>query len=116
VPGGLLAEATRGDPVSEITWCSLSLWDLGRRMAARGFGCGKDAIARIMRGEGYSLQAMAKVLEGRQHPGRDAQFRHINAMIGALRAAGHPVVSVDAKKKEQFGPGMAARGGPGESR
>ena len=102
--GGLLEEATRGDPVSEITWCSLSLRDLGQRMAARGFRCGKDALARMLRGEGYSLQAMAKVLEGRQHPGRDAQFRHINAMIGAFRAAGHPVVSVDAKKKEQLGP------------
>jgi hypothetical protein len=102
--GGLLEEATRGDPVSEITWCSRSLRDLERRMAARGFRCGKDAVARMLRGEGYSLQAMAKVLEGRQHPGRDGQFRHINAMIAAFRAAGHPVVSVDAKKKEQLGP------------
>jgi hypothetical protein len=47
---------------------------------------------------------MAKVLEGRQHPDRDVQFRHISAMIRAFRAAGHPVVSVDAKKKEQLGP------------
>jgi hypothetical protein len=102
--GGLLEEATRGDPVSEITWCSLSLRDLERQMAARGFRCKKDAIARMLRGQGYSLQAMAKVLEGRQHPDRDAQFRHINAMIRAFAAAGHPVVSVDAKKKEQLGP------------
>jgi Rhodopirellula transposase DDE domain len=102
--GGLLEEATRGDPVSEITWCSLSLRDLERRLAARGWRCKKDAIARIMHEDGYSLQAMAKVLEGRQHPDRDGQFRHINAMIAAFRAAGHPVVSVDAKKKEQLGP------------
>jgi Rhodopirellula transposase DDE domain len=100
----LAEEATRGDPVSEITWCSLSLRDLQRRMAAGGFGCGKDAIARMLRGDGYSLQAMAKVLEGRQHPGRDRQFRHISAMIRAFRKAGHPVVSVDTKKKEQLGP------------
>jgi len=102
--GGVLEEATRGDPVSEITWCSLSLRDLERQMAARGFGCKKDAIARILCEDGYSLRAMAKVLEGRQHPGRDAQFRHINAMIRAFRSAGHPVVSVDTKKKEQLGP------------
>jgi hypothetical protein len=102
--GGLLEEATRGDPVAEITWCSLSLRDLERRLAAQGFRCRKDAVARIMRGDGYSLQAMAKVLEGKQHPGRDGQFRHIGAMIRAFRKAGHPVVSVDAKKKEQLGP------------
>jgi hypothetical protein len=102
--GDLLEETTRGDPVAEITWCSLSLRDLKRRMAARGFRCGKDAIARMLHGDGYSLQAMAKVLEGKQHPGRDAQFRHISAMIRAFRKAGHPVVSVDTKKKEQLGP------------
>jgi Rhodopirellula transposase DDE domain len=101
---GVLEEATRGDPVSEITWCSLSLRDLCRQLAARGFRCGKDAIARMLRQEGYSLQAMAKVLEGRQHPDRDGQFRHVNAMIRAFRAAGYPVVSADAKKKEQLGP------------
>ena len=43
-------------------------------------------------------------MEGRQHPDRDAQFGHINAMIAQFTAAGDPVVSVDAKKKEQLGP------------
>jgi hypothetical protein len=101
---GLAEAATRGDPVSEVTWCSLSLRDLERAMGGLGPGCGKDAVARILRGEGYSLQGMSRVLEGRQHPGRDAQFRHVNGQIAAFRAAGDPVVSVDAKKKEQLGP------------
>jgi hypothetical protein len=78
-----LAEAgTRGDPVAEITWCSLSVRELGRELAGRGFCCGKDAVARILRAEGYSLQGMSRTIEGRQHPDRDAQFRRINAMIG----------------------------------
>ena len=73
-------------------------------MAVLGFRCGKDAIARMMREDGYSLQGMSRVLEGNQHPDRDAQFRHINEQIAAFGAAGDPVVSVDAKKKEQLGP------------
>jgi Rhodopirellula transposase DDE domain len=101
---GRLEAAARGDPMSEITWCSLSLRDLERQLAGLGFWCKKDAIARMMREDGYSLQGMAKVLEGKQHPDRDAQFRHINAMIAQFRDAGEPVVSVDAKKKEQLGP------------
>jgi hypothetical protein len=101
---GLAEAATRGDPVAEITWCSLSLRDLERELARRGFRCGKDAIARMLREDGYSLQGMSRVLEGKQHPGRDAQFRHINAMIAQFTEAGDPVVSVDAKKKEQLGP------------
>ena len=35
--GGLLEAATRGDPMVEITWCSLSLRDMERQMAALGF-------------------------------------------------------------------------------
>jgi hypothetical protein len=101
---GLAEAATRGDPIAEITWCSLSLRDLEREMARLGFRCGKDAIARMLREDGYSLQGMSRVLEGKQHPDRDAQFRHINAMIAAFRDAGDPVASVDTKKKEQLGP------------
>ena len=100
----LLAASTRGDPVVAVTWTTLSLREIVRRMAARGRRCEKDALARMMREDGYSLQGNSRVIEGRQHPDRDAQFRHINAMIAAFRAAGDPVVSVDAKKKEQLGP------------
>ena len=87
---GLLEAATRGDPVAEVTWCSLSLRDLERQMAGLGFRCGKDAIARMLREDGYSLQGMSRVLEGKQHPDRDAQFRHINAMIAAVPGGGGP--------------------------
>jgi hypothetical protein len=101
---GLLEATVRGDPVTEVTWTTLSLRDLEREMAGLGFGCGKDALARMLREDGYSLQGMSRVLEGKQHPDRDAQFRHINGMIAEFTAAGDPAVSVDAKKKEQLGP------------
>jgi len=101
---GLLEDGKRGDPVSPLTWSVLSLRDLEQRMAALGFRCGKDAVARLMHQDGWSLRGMAKVLEGSQHPDRDAQFRRINAMIAEFTAAGEPAVSVDGKKKEQLGP------------
>jgi len=101
---GLLEASTRGDPVVAVTWTTLSLREIAREMAARGHPCEKDALARMMHEDGYSLQGMSRTIEGRQHPDRDAQFRHINGMIAAFTAAGDPVVSVDAKKKEQLGP------------
>ena len=52
---------------------------------------------------GFSLQGNAKVSEGRQHEDRDAQFRYINEQVREYLAAGQPVVSVDAKKKENVG-------------
>ncbi len=58
---------------------------------------------RLLREHGFSLQANAKTLEGRQHPDRDAQFRYINEQARQHRTAGQPVISVDAKKKEHLG-------------
>jgi hypothetical protein len=101
--GEVLEAGRRGDPMSAVTWNILSLRDIAGKMAARGFGCGKDAVARIMRAEGYSLQGMSRVKEGKQHPDRDAQFGRINDMIALFTAAGEPVISVDTKKKELIG-------------
>jgi hypothetical protein len=102
--GGLLEAATRGDPVVAVKWTTLSLRDLEREMAGLGFRVKKDAVARLLRAAGYSLQGMSRTAEGKQHPDRDAQFRHVNAMIAEFTAAGDPVISVDGKKKEQLGP------------
>jgi hypothetical protein len=44
--------------MAEITLCSLSLREIGRQMASLGLGCGKNAIARMLREDGYSLQGM----------------------------------------------------------
>jgi Rhodopirellula transposase DDE domain len=101
--GEVLEAGRRGDPMSAVTWNILSLRDIAERMAARGFAVKKDAVARMMRADGYSLQGMSRVKEGRQHPGRDAQFGRINDMITLFMLAGEPVISVDTKKKELIG-------------
>jgi hypothetical protein len=100
---GLLEAGKRGDPMSEITWSVLSLRDIARQMARQGFTCGKDAISRLMREDGWSLRGMSRVTEGKQHGDRDAQFRHIDARIAQYQAAGEPVASADGKKKEKLG-------------
>jgi hypothetical protein len=51
----------------------------------------------------YSLQSNRKTREGRQHPDRDGQFRHINARVEARKRQGEPTISVDTKKKEVLG-------------
>ena len=61
------------------------------------------SCGRLLRDNGFSLQGTAKTLEGAQHPDRDAQFTYINEQVKAHQDAGEPVISVDAKKKEQLG-------------
>jgi hypothetical protein len=52
---------------------------------------------------GYRRHVDRKTKEGSSHPDRDAQFEYFNAKAGECLAAGHPVVSVDTKKKELLG-------------
>jgi hypothetical protein len=100
---GLLEEGKRGDPMSELTWSTLSLRDIAGQMALLGFACSKDTVARLMRADGWSLRGMSRTLEGSQHEDRDAQFARINARIAEYQEAGDPVISADTKKKEHLG-------------
>ena len=51
----------------------------------------------------YSLQGNRKTREGRQHPDRDGQFRHISDRVRARKRRGEPALSVDTKKREVLG-------------
>ncbi len=99
----LVSPATRGDPESVLVWTSASTVNLARALTEAGHPVSATTVGEILRGAGYSLQANAKTIEGKQHPGRDGQFRYISAQIEEHRAAGDPVVSVDTKKKENVG-------------
>jgi transposase len=99
----LVDPATRGDPVSPLRWTCLSTRNLAGALAKAGHPVSDRTVARLLREQGYSLQGNAKVAEGAQHGDRDAQFRYIAGRAGEFMAAGDPVVSVDAKKKEKIG-------------
>jgi hypothetical protein len=99
----LVEDSTRGDPQSPLTWTTKSVEHLAAELAARGHRCGKSTVHRMLAGLGFSMQGTAKVKEGRQHADRDAQFRYIADRAKEHMAAGQPVISVDAKKKELVG-------------
>jgi hypothetical protein len=93
----------RGDPERPLRWTSKSHFKLAEGLRSLGHRVCARSLAPLLRGLGYSLQANAKVKEGKQHPDRDAQFRHINERVSAALEAGEPTISVDTKKKELIG-------------
>ena len=100
---GLVEDETRGDPERVLLWTSKSARHLARELAERGHPLGFRTVPRLLRKLGYSLQSARKTLEGRQHPDRDQQFRHINQAVQAAVAARQPAISIDTKKKELVG-------------
>jgi Rhodopirellula transposase DDE domain len=104
----LIEPETRGDPESPLRWTTKSTRNLAGELTSQGHTVSHPVVGKILRWLGYSLQGTRKMLEGGQHPDRDAQFRYINGLAAAFLAAGDPVISVDTKKNEQVGRFAAA--------
>ena len=99
----LVEPQERGDPMSPLRWTTLLTRNLADELARQGHKVSAGTVGALLRQEGFSLQGNSKAVEGKQHPDRDAQFGYIGEQAREHLAAGNPVVSVDAKKKELVG-------------
>jgi hypothetical protein len=100
----LVEPVTRGDPESPLRWTCKSVRKLAEELGRLGHQVSHRLVAELLHELDYSLQANRKVLEGSQHPDRNAQFEYLNAQVQQQMAVGEPAISVDAKKKELVGP------------
>ena len=94
---------SRGDPESPLRWTVKSIRQLASALTESGHPVSPNTVAALLKWLGYSLQSNAKVVEGSQHPDRNAQFNYINEQVRRHLKRGEPVVSVDTKKKELVG-------------
>ena len=99
----LVADDSRGDPESPVRWTCKSTRTLAQTLTRQQHPVSHTKVAQLLHALDYSLQANRKQEEGADHPDRDQQFRHINAVVKRRVAAGAPVISVDTKKKELLG-------------
>jgi hypothetical protein len=99
----LVKPGEREDPMSPLRWTTKSLRHLAEELTRSGHRVGRDTVADLLRGKGFSLQGTSRTLEGMRHPDRDGQFWYITEVVAAFQRTGLPVVSVDANKKEQLG-------------
>jgi hypothetical protein len=99
----LIAPVTRGHPESPLRWTCKSTRQLAQTLAEQGYAVSHTSVAELLQHLGYSLQANAKTIEGKQHPDRDAQFQYINRLTRRHLRQKFPAISVDTKKKELVG-------------
>jgi hypothetical protein len=99
----LIEPATQGDPLSPLRWTCTSTRQLAAALQAQGHRVSHQTVASLLQQLEYRLQAPRKLLEGKGHPDRDAQFAYLNAQVTETLAAEQPVISVDCKKKELVG-------------
>jgi Rhodopirellula transposase DDE domain len=99
----MIDQQTRGDPESPLKWICKSTRTIAKELGRQKHPVSHAKVAQILHGLDYSLQSNRKTEEGRDHPDRDAQFRHISLEVKKCLARESPVVSVDTKKKELIG-------------
>jgi len=99
----LVEPLSRGDPMSPLRWTRKSIRTLAAALRRMGHVASHRLVWATLRELNYSLQGNRKMEEGNQHPDRNAQFEHINALVTREMRLGNPVISVDTKKKELVG-------------
>ena len=92
-----------GDPMTGERWVRRSLRHLSEDLGQQDHQASANTVARLLRRQKFSPKSNRKGQTGRAHPDRDQQFQHIAQQRAAFTAAGQPVISVDAKKKELVG-------------
>jgi hypothetical protein len=100
----LVSVHTKGDPMVALLWTNKSLRSLEKGLIERGYTVCYRVVGEMLKVLGYGLQADKKTLTVKEsHPDRDAQFEYINKRCVEANAKGIPVISIDAKKKENVG-------------
>jgi len=99
----LIEPTARGSPTNPWRWTIKSTRRLAEALRHQGYEVSATSVRRMLTAMQYSLQANRKTREGRQHPDRDGQFRHISDRVKARQRRGEPALSVDTKKKEVLG-------------
>jgi hypothetical protein len=100
----VLSDHTAGDPMREdVKWTNLSRRQISRRLKALGTPAGKNVVSRLLWEHGYRRRKPQKKRTMGQHADRNAQFERIAELKEQYLRAGHPMISIDTKKKETLG-------------
>ena len=100
----IVSDTTFGNPENPLSYTTKSTRKIKQILNEKEYIIGHDVVGDILKDLGYSLQLNQKMLQvGEEHPDRDKQFRFINSKAKRFLKAGVPVISIDAKKKENIG-------------
>lgn len=99
----ILSETTAGNSMNHLKWTGKSVRTIADELNRKGYVISFKSVARILKKLDYSLQANIKTLSRASDTNRNEQFEKINSLVASFIKSLNPVISVDAKKKEQVG-------------
>ncbi|HEX9132522.1 MAG TPA: ISAzo13 family transposase, partial [Ktedonobacteraceae bacterium] len=99
----LMMPACQGEMEPPLRWTGKSVRQLTEELKQVGHITSYRVVAELLHELGYLFQPNRKVKEDRDYADLDAQLGHVNRTAQAYFAAGDPVISVEARKKEFVG-------------
>ncbi len=99
----IVGENTAGDPMKVLKWTSKTSRNIATELSKKGIIVSHTTVCKILNELDYSLQSNKKILNTKQDPNRDDQFKYINKIVTKFFNKDYPVISVDTKKKELVG-------------
>ena len=94
---------TAGDPVTGLKWTRRTTAKIASELHLLGIEVSANTVARLLKTMGFSLRVNHKKKSNGSPKNRNAQFVHLGDLRQQFAAAGKPIISVDAKKREQVG-------------
>ena len=99
----LMKYEAAGDPVTGTKWMRTTPQKIAQILNACGFTISRNTVAALLVEMGFSLKANRKTIATNSSPDRDQQFGIIRRLRESFEVGGHPILSVDTKKKELIG-------------
>ena len=96
----LMKHDTAGDPMTGVKWTRRTTDKIACELRSLGVNVSSKTVGRLLKQLGFSLRVNHKKLCGATSEDRDTQFACIAELRERFAAAGHPIISVDTKKRE----------------
>jgi hypothetical protein len=97
----VLQDHTAGSPMNQaIKWTNLTHHQIQAHLAYdHGLEISTTVVKRLLKAHGFVRRKAQKRTRTGEHRDRDAQFQKIAALKEQYLSDGHPVISIDTKKK-----------------
>lgn len=100
----VLKDHTAGNPMKEnLFWTNLTQEEISKGMKEKEINISVTVVKQLLKKHGYVKRKQQKKKTKKSCEGRDEQFKKINGLKKIYEKTDNPIISIDAKKKEQIG-------------
>src|SRR5436853_3360775 len=93
---------TAGDPMTDKKWSRKDTRSISSEMSTKGIAVCPNTVGKLLKDRDYSLRVNRKTIAETQHPDRNRQFELIADIRKKFEDAGHPILSMDTKRKNSL--------------